>query len=162
MSYSTLAKVALGLALLAIAVAAATAILFRIRRSQSANRAMTVMLALLAGAAAVSLLAAHQSQSDVQGQAHRMLSLAATAERVGMRRSGRYTTSVKTLWRLYPALYAESRKDDPTLHVDRGAAGSIRLSLWLGSGSIAERTLLPARRITARDNNKGRSLSAHA
>lgn len=162
MSYSTLARAALGLALLAIAVAAVSAILFRIRRRQLANRALMLTLALFAGAAAVSLLTAIRSQHQIQGQAHRMLSLAAAAERASVRRSGRYTTSVKALWRVYPALYFESRKDQPTLHVNRGAAaGSIRLQTWLGAGSIAERTLPPVARLNAQDNDGSHSRSAH-
>ena len=148
MSYSTLATASVSLALLAIAVAVAWAILRCLRRRKWADRALTVMLVLLAGGAACSFYAGVESRYDLQDQAHRVISLAASAERVALARSGRYTTSVAGLSRLSPALAADMRVDGAKVTVVRASrAGSVRLRVTLGYGSVTRLTLRPGARL---------------
>jgi multisubunit Na+/H+ antiporter MnhF subunit len=148
MSYSTLATASVSLALLAIALAVAWAILRCLRQRRWADRALTLMLVLLAGGAACSFFAGVESRDDLQTQARRVISLAASAEQVALARSGRYTTSVAGLWRLSPALAADMRVDGARVTLARGSRdGSVRLRVTLGYGSLTRLTLRPGARL---------------
>jgi hypothetical protein len=141
MSYSTLATVAISLALMAIAVAVVSGILLAARHRRWAEGALKVTVALFVGGAAFAFLAAAEGDQDLQAQARRTLALAASAERVALTRSGRYTTSVTTLQRLSPALAAEIRNQGATVRVERNrATGGVRLRVSLGFGTLAEMT----------------------
>jgi hypothetical protein len=142
MSYSILATASVSLALLAIALGVAWAVLRCFRRKRWADRALTLMLVLLAGGAACSFYAGVRSRYDLQSQARRVISLAASAERVAIARSGRYTTSVARLWQLSPALAADMRINGARVSVERPSrAGSVRLRVTLGYGSLTWLTL---------------------
>jgi multisubunit Na+/H+ antiporter MnhF subunit len=147
MSYSILATASVSLALLAIVLAVAWAILRCLRRRRWADRALTLMLVLVAGGAACSFYAGVRSRYDLQSKARRVISVAASAERVALARFGRYTTSVASLWRLSPALAADMRIDGARVNVIRASrAGSVRLRVTLGYGSITRLTLRPGAR----------------
>jgi hypothetical protein len=142
MSYSTLATASVSLALLGIALAVVAAILHCVRRRQWADRTLTLMLVLLAGAAASSFLAGAEGDHDLQQRAHRVLSLAASAERAASTRAGRYTTSITRLRRLSPALAAELRVDGAMVNIYTNAVtDSVRLRVWLGFGNPVQLTL---------------------
>jgi hypothetical protein len=145
MNYSTLATVAVSLAILAVAVAGVSAVLRCAGRRRSSDRGLTVMLVVLAGAAAVAFVDSAVSSHDLQSQSRRALSLAVSAERAALARSGRYTTSVARLRRLSPALRTEMLDQGATVIVVRGRVrDSIRVRATLGFGSSAGLTLRPA------------------
>jgi hypothetical protein len=152
MNYSTLSTAAIGFALVALTVAGAAAILACLRRRQWADRALTLTVVALIGAAASALLAAGESQRDLQAPARRVLSLAASAERSMDARSGRYTYSIARLERLSPALAFEIRDEDASVQASINArTRSVRLQGSLGFGTIAELTLRSARPLLGQD-----------
>lgn len=142
MNYSTLSTASISLAFVAVAVALAAAILTCIRRKRWANAAVTLAVVLLLGAGASSLLAAHESQRDLQAQTYQVLSLAASAERATDAQSGRYTFSIARLERLRPALALEIRDDGASVQATiNRRARSVRLRASLGFGTHAVLTL---------------------
>jgi hypothetical protein len=156
MSYSILATAAIGAACLAVVVAVVVAVLLCARRRRWAKGALTVMLAVLAGGIMLSFATAAESDHDLQTQARRTVSLAASAERTELARTGRWTVSVARLRRLSPALSIEMTVDGAIVRLDRGPrAGTVTISVTLGPGTLAVATLRPggplgrgARRLT--------------
>ena len=69
MSYSGVATIAIGLALLAVAVAVAAGVLLCVGRKRLAERLLPVFLAVLAGGIVVSLIAVSKGPDDLQAQA---------------------------------------------------------------------------------------------
>jgi hypothetical protein len=142
MSYSGVAFVAIGLALLAVAVAAVAGVLLCIGRRRLAERLLPVFLSVLAGGIVVSLVAVWKGPGDLQAQAERTLMLAGTAERAELAHSGRYTISVRRLERLNRGLEAEVNVDGAVVRITRGpGAGNVTLWASLGPGTRAQATL---------------------
>lgn len=142
MSYSGVATIAIGLALLAVAVAVAAGVLLCVGRKRLAERLLPVFLAVLAGGIVVSLIAVSKGPDDLQAQAERTLELAGTAERAELARSGRYTTSLQMLARLNGSLETELHVDGAVVRIARGpGVGNVTLWASLGPGTRAQATL---------------------
>jgi hypothetical protein len=142
MSFSTLATVAVGLALVAVTIAGLAGILVRLRRREQANRAFALVVVLFAAATASAFGAAARSGSDLQVETRAVLSLAASAERIVHARSGRYTVSIAYLERISPALADQISLD--AAHVSAGPRAPIRrvrLRVWIGASKPAVRVL---------------------
>jgi hypothetical protein len=142
MSFSTLATVAVGLALAGVTVAGLAGILVCLRRREQANRAFGLVLLLFATATASAFGAAARSGNDLQVETRAVLSLAASAERTVHARSGRYTTSIADLERISPALADQISLD--AAHVSAGPRAPIRrvrLRVWIGASTPAVRVL---------------------
>jgi hypothetical protein len=138
MSFSTLATVAVGLALVAVTVTGLAGILVCLRRREQANRALTVVVVLFATATASAFGAAARSGNDLQVETRAVLSLAVSAERTVHARSGRYTTSIANLERISPALADQISLD--AAHVSAGPRAPIRrvrLRVWIGASRPA-------------------------
>jgi hypothetical protein len=166
-SYTTLGTTSIFLALAGVAVAVVAVILLCARRGRWAYRALTLVLVVLSGAGAAAFLAAAEGDHDLRSQTHRVLALAASAERAALARSGRYTTSIARLQRLSSELAEEIRVDGASVQAHTDAiARWVRLQTSLGFGTKAELTLhsrarsgrLIARR-PARSRAAGRSVS---
>lgn len=142
MLYSTLATVAIVLALTAAGVAVIAAILLVARRRRWAHRAVTVVLVVAGASTATAFVAAAEGQRNLQSQTGRVLALAASAERAELARHGHYTTSIARLERLEPALAVEIRIDDASVQALRGRiAHTLRLQASLGYRTSATLTL---------------------
>jgi len=142
MSFSTLASVAIGLALVALTVAGLAGILVCLRRREQANRAFALVVVLFAAATASAFGAAARSGNDLQVETRAVLSLAVSAERTVHARSGRYTVSVAYLERISPALADQISLD--AAHVSAGPRAPInrvRVRVWIGASAPALRVL---------------------
>jgi hypothetical protein len=162
MSYSGVATVAIGLALLAVAIAIAAGVLLCVGRRRLAERLLPAFLTLLAGGVAVSLVAVAKGPDDLQAQAERTLMLTGTAELTELARSGSYTTSTKGLARLNRGLEAEIHVDGAVVRVTRGpGAGTVTLWASLGPGTRAQATLSRDGRLEQFDARSAPAPSAH-
>jgi hypothetical protein len=161
MSYSGVATVAIGLALLAVAVAVAAGVLLCVGRRRLAERLLPVFLTLLAGGIVISLVAVWKGPDDLQAQAERTLKFAGTAERAELARSGRYTTSVPLLARLNEGLETELHVDGAVVLIRRGPGiGNVTLWTSLGPGTRAEATLQTDGRLEEIDTRSAPAPSA--
>jgi hypothetical protein len=137
-SYSTFATASISLALVAVAVSVAAVVLQRARRPRWASRAFSLVLVVFGAAAASAFFAACEGDRNLQAQTHRVLALAASAERTALARSGRFTTSIARLQRLRPALADEIRVDGASVQAQTDAiTRSIVLHASLGFGTTA-------------------------
>jgi hypothetical protein len=138
MSFSTLATVAVGLALMAIGVAVVAGILVCLRRREWANGAFVLMAVLFVAATASAFGAAARSGSDLQLETRAVLSLAASAERAAHTRAGRYTTSIARLQRISPALADQISLVGANLSAETQArARRVRLRAQIGASKPA-------------------------
>jgi hypothetical protein len=143
MSYSGVATAAIGLAVLAAAVAVAAGVLLCLRRRRLAEKLLPVFLAVLAGVIVLAFVAVAQSENDLQAHAERTLTLASTAERTELARTGRYTRSLLRLERLDRAFANDVKVNEPSVLVLRGPGrGNVTLRVSFGPGTRAQATLL--------------------
>ncbi|MGZ4245596.1 MAG: hypothetical protein ACXVSE_15020 [Solirubrobacteraceae bacterium] len=140
--YTILATASIILALLALALAVATVLLVCVKRRPWADRALSVLLAVLAVGATCAFFAGVEGQNDLQVQSRRVASLAASAEQRAHSRFGRYTTSVAQLRRLSPALATQLRVNGAAVAMSRSrVTDTVRIHAWLGYGTSARLTL---------------------
>ncbi len=97
-----------------------------------------LVLVVFGAAGASAFLAAGEGDRNLQAQTHRVLVLAASAERAALASSGHYTTSIARLQRLRPALAQEIRVDGASVQAQTDAiTRGIVLHASLGFGTTA-------------------------